>query len=115
MGIKRGGDLALSVLSAHLTGQRPGQMSDCFLDFLATDTYALTGTVKPEADSMWSVVRIMEDPLRRYVRGECGDRLTKSIGVPALQPISKAHPVRRTPATAQTPSVLISVKAESGW
>lgn len=65
MGIKRGGDLALSVLSAHLTGQRPGQMSDCSLDFLATDTHAPTGAVKPRVAIMQSVERIMDDPLQR--------------------------------------------------
>lgn len=65
MGIKRGEDLALSVLSAHLTGQRPGQMSDCFLDFLATDTHAHAWAERPLAVSMWSVMRIMGDPLRR--------------------------------------------------
>lgn len=65
MGIKRGGGLALSVLSAHLTGQRPGQMSGCFLDFLATDTHAHAWAQRPLADSMWSVMRIMIDPLRR--------------------------------------------------
>ncbi len=59
MGIKRGGDLALSVLSAHLTGQRPGQMSDCFLDFLATDTHAHAWAERPLAVSMWSVLGIM--------------------------------------------------------
>lgn len=66
-GIKRGGDLALSVLSAHLKGQHPGRTSDCFLDFLAMDTHAWAG--RPLAESMRSVVRIMTDPLRRCVIG----------------------------------------------
>lgn len=69
MGIKRGRDLALSVLSAHLTGQRPGQMSDCFLDFLATDTHAHAWARRPMAVSMWSVLGIMVDPLPRGASG----------------------------------------------
>lgn len=69
MGIKRGGDLSLSVLSAHLTGQRPGQMSGCFLDFLATDTHAHAWAERPLAVSMWSAVSVMGDPLRRFTNG----------------------------------------------
>lgn len=69
MGIKRGGDLTLSVLSAHLTGQRPGQMSGCFLDFLATDTHVHARAERPLATCMWSVLGIMVDPLRRGATG----------------------------------------------
>lgn len=69
MGIKRGEDLALSVLSAHLTGQRPGQMSGCFLDFLATDTHAHAWADGPLAVSMLSMSGIMGDPLRRGATG----------------------------------------------
>jgi hypothetical protein len=35
------------------------------LDFLATDTHAPTGAVKPRVAIMQSVERIMDDPLQR--------------------------------------------------
>lgn len=64
MGIKRGGDLALSVLSAHLTGQRPGQMIDGFLRFSASDRHAHAGAERPLPVRIWSVMRIMADQLQ---------------------------------------------------
>ncbi|ALN18261.1 hypothetical protein HN51_13905 [Ectopseudomonas mendocina] len=57
-------NLAL-VLSAHLTGQRPGQMSDCFLDFLATTTHAHWQAMEPGSSAWWSKVAYMKNsPLR---------------------------------------------------
>ncbi|WP_448681161.1 hypothetical protein [Pseudomonas nicosulfuronedens] len=71
-GIKRGRfDLAPCVLSAHLTGQRPGQMSDCFFDFLATTTHAQAWARKPEAESEWLKMENMGLPLREMSDGYC--------------------------------------------
>ncbi|MDH1981621.1 hypothetical protein N5J43_21910 [Pseudomonas nicosulfuronedens] len=64
-------DLAPCVLSAHLTGQRPGQMSDCFFDFLATTTHAPAWARKPEAESEWLKMENMKVPLREMSDGYC--------------------------------------------
>ncbi|PJI50681.1 MAG: hypothetical protein CTR55_02630 [Pseudomonas sp.] len=56
------------VLSAHLTGQRPGQMSDCFFDFFATTTHAQAWARKPEAESEWSWMENMNVSMCKKLR-----------------------------------------------
>jgi hypothetical protein len=46
-------------------------MSDCFSNFLATDTHVATWAERPKAVSIRAVVRIIEDPSRKGVTGEC--------------------------------------------
>ncbi|NTX90087.1 hypothetical protein FCN13_00200 [Pseudomonas sp. UMC631] len=43
---------------------RPGQMSDCFFDFLATATHAQAGAKEPGSGSEWSELANMGSPLR---------------------------------------------------
>jgi hypothetical protein len=42
---------------------RLGQMSGCFLDFLATATHAPAWAMKPEAEMAWLDVDIMRKPV----------------------------------------------------
>ncbi|APE99313.1 hypothetical protein BG030_15365 [Pseudomonas putida] len=47
---------------------RLGQMSGCFLDFLATATatHATAWAMKPEAEMAWLDMDMLASPLRRY-------------------------------------------------
>ncbi|MFV3288715.1 hypothetical protein ACNFBR_08265 [Pseudomonas sp. NY11955] len=53
---------------------RLGQMSGCFLDFLATATHAPAWARKPEAEMAWLDMDMLASPLRWYGRIMVGHR-----------------------------------------